>query len=306
MNGAALAELFERADAETNGAISLVDSHCHLDMEEFSGEVAETLKRARDAGVRRVLLAACDEASSFAVLKLAKSGDEGMFPGVEVWASAGVHPHEASAVSKGLPDELTDLSSNKLVAAIGETGLDFHYDNSPRLDQAEVFERHIVWAKRARKPLIIHLRNANVRSDGDAYREAGALMKKNSADDCGGVIHCFSGERGDAKSALDLGFYISFAGPVTYQKSETLREVARYVPLDRLLCETDSPYLAPQGKRGRRNEPAHVHFVYETISKARDIPLSDLARAVWENAENLFRFDAAKASHGQANLESRH
>jgi TatD DNase family protein len=259
-------------------------------MEEFEGDAAATLERARDAGVVRVILAACDEKSSLEVLKLAQSAIDGAFPGVEVWASAGVHPHEAASVAGGLPDELTALSSNKLIVAIGETGLDFHYDNSPRNEQAEVFERHIDWARRARKPLIVHLRNANDRSGGDAYREAIAIMKKSSACDCGGVIHCFSGEKSDARSALDLGFYISFAGPVTYPKAESLREAARYVPLDRLLCETDSPYLAPQGKRGGRNEPAFVRYIYEAISESRDIPVDDLARVVWENAENLFQF----------------
>jgi len=291
-------EKFDRAGApasltgqnEPAGPIKFLDSHCHLDMEEFEGDVAETLERARDAGVVRVLLAACDEASSIKVLKLAQSALDGAFPGVEVWASAGVHPHEASSVADELPNGLTALSSKELVVAIGETGLDFHYDNSSRSEQAEVFERHIDWARNARKPLIVHIRNANDRSRGDAYHEACAIMKKNSANDCGGVIHCFSGEKSDARSALDLGFYISFAGPVTYPKAEGLREAARYVPPDRLLCETDSPYLAPQGKRGKRNEPALVSYIYEAISEARGIMVEDLAMLVWSNAENLFRF----------------
>ena len=146
----------------------------------------------------------------------------------------------------------------------------------------------IEWAKRAKKPIIVHLRNAANRGEGDAYREACDIMKKNSAGEQGGVIHCFSGDRPDAKTALDLGFYISFAGPLTYPKSESLRDAAAYVPLDRILCETDSPYLAPQSRRGRRNEPAFVPEVYETLANIKKTGLERLAEAIWENGETLF------------------
>jgi TatD DNase family protein len=267
--------------------IKLFDSHCHLDMEEFSGETDEVLKRAGAAGVARVLLAACDEASSREVLKLAKLWKNAP-SGVEARASAGVHPHEAVHASGGLPKSLTDLSSDELVAAIGEMGLDFYYDNSPRKIQAEVFERQIYWAKDAGKPIITHIRNAANRAEGDAYREAMAIMRGAGADEPGGVIHCFSGDKKDARAALDLGFYISFAGPVTYPKADELREAAGYVPEDRLLCETDSPYLAPQSRRGRRNEPALVREVYEKLAETRDTPLERLAGIIWENGERLF------------------
>lgn len=265
--------------------IKLFDSHCHLDMEDFKGRVDEALKNAYDAGVRRVLLAACDEMSSYEAIRLAEKEKNGR---VKVWASAGVHPHDASGVAAGLPEELTDLSANTHVVAIGEMGLDFYYDNSPRKVQSEVFEWQIEWAKRAGKPIIVHLRNAEKRAYGDAYREAIAIMKKTDASACGGVIHCFSGEMDDARSALDMGFYISIAGPVTYPKAQSLRDVAAYVPLDRLLCETDSPYLAPQSRRGKRNEPALVREVYEKIAEVRKIPLEELAEAAWQNGDRLF------------------
>lgn len=265
--------------------IRLFDSHCHLDMEEFGGQVDEILKRAYDAGVRRVLLAACDERSSYEVLRIAqRNGDEG----VEIWAASGVHPHDASGVEAGLPDELTDLSSNARVVAIGEMGLDFYYDNSPRDTQVQVFAWQIEWARRAERPIIVHLRNAADRKEGDAYRDAIRIMREGHASDCGGVIHCFSGELADAKAALDLGFYISFAGPLTYPKAQELRDVAAYVPLDRILCETDSPYLAPQNHRGRRNEPAYVRYVYEKMAEVRKVPPEELAEALWENGERLF------------------
>lgn len=257
-------------------------------MKEFRGKFEETLSKAYDVGVRRVLLAACDEMSSYEVIRLAGAAESGEASGVEVWAAAGVHPHDASGVKDGLPEELTDLAANKHVVAIGEMGLDFYYDNSPRKTQVEVFERQIDWARRVKKPIIVHLRNAENRSAGDAYREAIGIMKRTAASDCGGVIHCFSGEIPDARAALDLGFYISFAGPITYPKAESLRKAAAYVPPDRILCETDSPYLAPQRMRGKRNEPALVCDVYEKIAEVRKTPLPDLAQTVWDNGSRLF------------------
>lgn len=270
---------------DLHNGIRLFDSHCHLDMKEFRGQLDAVLQNARDAGVRRVLLAACDEMSSYEVLRIAADAPE---LGVEIWTAAGVHPHDAHSVADGLPEELTDLSRNERVVAIGEMGLDFYYDNSPRKEQADVFAWQIDWARRAHKPIIVHLRNAERRPDGDAYREAMRIMKANGAEACGGVIHCFSGEVPDARAALDMGFYISFAGPVTYPKAAALREAAAYVPQDRLLCETDSPYLAPQSRRGRRNEPAMVREVYERVAEVRGMSLEKLAEIVWENGEQLF------------------
>lgn len=272
----------------TGVELGLFDSHCHLDMKDFQGKVDDVLSRAHEAGVRRILLAACDESSSYEVLAIAGRKDTGA-GGVELWNAAGVHPHEASGVSDGLPEGLTDLGLNPHIVAIGEIGLDYYYDHSPRDVQIRVFVEQIEWARNVAKPIIVHLRNAETRQAGDAYGEAMRILKAEEAEACGGVIHCFSGDRDDARSALDLGFYISFAGPLTYPKATTLREVAAYVPLDRLLCETDSPYLAPQSRRGRRNEPAYVREIYEKMAEVRNIPLPVLTEAIWENAERLFR-----------------
>jgi TatD DNase family protein len=268
-------------------------------MEEFKGEVDAVLARALDAGVNRLLLAACDEASSGAVLKLSGEKRE---TSPQIWASIGIHPHEAEEALKsdGVLERLAgllELPCAASVVAIGEMGLDFYYDNSPRTAQAEVFERQILMAKAVRKPIIVHLRNAANRSEGDAYREAVAIMKSAGADSGGGVIHCFSGERRDAKAALDMGFYISFAGPVTYPKADELRDAARYVPPDRILCETDSPYLAPQSRRGRRNEPSFVREVYERVADVRGLPVTEFAAAVWENGEKLFRVQPCESTH---------
>jgi TatD DNase family protein len=280
--------------------IKLFDSHCHLDAEEFREDFDLVLARAFEAGVARLLMAADSEVSSREVLKLAgkkseKNGQGEASPeSPEIWASIGIHPHEAEGALEGgdIPKgllSLLDMPEGNLIVAIGETGLDFFYDDSPRTAQAEAFERQILWAKSARKPVIVHIRNAANRSEGDAGREAMAIMRNCGADACGGVIHCFSGDKRDAKAALDMGFYISFAGPVTYPKADELRKTAAYVPLDRLLCETDSPYLAPQGRRGKRNEPAFVRDAYEKIAGVRNLPLEEFAAAVWENGERLFK-----------------
>jgi TatD DNase family protein len=267
-----------------NGEIRLFDSHCHLDMEEFSGDFDAVVSRAAEAGVRRALLAACDVRSSCQVIRIAR---EVKRPDIAFFASAGVHPHEADSLRGGLPRELEELADMSEVAAIGEIGLDYYYDNSPRDVQRDVFETQLEWAERAKKPILVHLRNASQRDAGDAYGEAMAAIK-NHPKLSGGVIHCFSGGVGDARRALDLGFYISFAGPVTYPKSSELREAAAYVPTDRILCETDSPYLAPQSKRGRRNEPALVREVYEKIADLRGTSLNEFAASAWENGERLF------------------
>ena len=268
--------------------LRLFDSHCHLDDRAFKGKLDLFLTRAADAGVRRVLVAACDEHSSFESLKMA-----GECSGVEIFAAAGVHPHEAKTVASGIPEELMDLSENPKIRAIGECGLDYYYDHSARDVQQRVFAEQIEWAKRAGKPLLVHLRNATDRRTGDAYSEAMTLLEKAHAEQCGGVIHCFSGDWTDAQRALALGFYISFAGPLTYPKSHELRAVAEKVPLDRILCETDCPYLAPQKYRGKQNEPAYVREVYEKIAELRGLSLADFSEAVWENGENLFNCSGA-------------
>jgi TatD DNase family protein len=260
----------------------LFDSHCHLDMEEFLGDVADVLLRARAAGVLRVMLAACDVPSSAAIVQLAGRHKESS---VELLASAGVHPHEAASAAKALP-ELESMSSRDEVSAIGEIGLDYYYDSSPRNIQRDVFRFQLELASAVKKPTLIHLRNSKERGSGDAYGDAMSIMKGYPG--LSGVIHCFSGNMDDARFALDMGFYISFAGPITYPKATELREAAVYVPLDMLLCETDSPYLAPQSNRGKRNEPALVRDIYAKIAEIRGISLEKLAETVWRNGETLF------------------
>ena len=275
---------------ERGRSMFLVDTHCHLNKEYYPDGLSEVFGNALKSDVKRLIFASADLASTREAVTLA----EKHHGAPEIWALAGVHPHEASSVSEGLPEELESLAMSNKVSAVGEIGLDFYYDNSPREMQREVFRSQIRLAKKINKPVVIHVRDSAKRSSGDANSEMLAILNEESADLIGGVIHCFSGDRQNAIDALEMGFYISFAGPVTYPKNKALREIAMdTVPLDRILCETDSPYLAPQQIRGRTNEPCHVRDVYELISMLKGMSLEEFAAAVKENGERLFGWGGA-------------
>lgn len=262
----------------------LVDTHCHLNREYYPDGLGDVFARAAENEVRRLVFASADVATSREAAALAGARrDE-----PEIYALAGVHPHEAEKVSPDYIAELEEVAKSERVCAIGEIGLDYFYDHSPREVQRRVFREQIGLAKRIGKPIAIHVRDAQERCAGDANGELLRILREEGAEETGGVIHCFSGHMEDAEAALALGFYISFAGPVTYPKNQALREVAMAVPLDRILCETDSPYLAPQGFRGKQNEPWHVRSVYEYLSMLKGLSLEDFALAVKENGERLF------------------
>ena len=260
--------------------LRLVDSHCHLAMEEFTSDLDELLARSARAGVERMLVVGSDEAGSADAVELVRNRGKG-----ELFAAVGIHPHESSSAFSGIPNSLKKMARSPEVVAVGETGLDFFYEHSPRDIQERVFAEHVALAKKVKKPLVVHVR--------DAYPEALEILKSEGAHECGGVIHCFSGSLEDALDAIDLGFFISFAGPLTYPKNAALRDVAAALPLDRLLCETDAPFLSPQPRRGRRNEPSWVAYVYQALAEAREISLEECARALWENASRLFRWNRA-------------
>lgn len=256
-----------------------------MDSETRAAALEELLVNAARHKVTRLLAVGFDIQSSSENVAIARQHAEGE---PQIWAATGIHPHNASSAERELPKELEVLLREKRVAALGEIGLDYFYDNSPREFQQRVFCAQIELAVKAGKPIITHIRDARERSEGDANAESLTLLRECHADRVGGVIHCFSGGMKDAEAALELGFYISFAGPVTYPRSEGLRRVAAAVPLDRLLCETDAPYLAPQPLRGKRNEPANVRFVYETIARERGMELEALAAAAAANCERVF------------------
>lgn len=255
----------------------LIDTHCHLDADRFDEDRAAVIARARAAGVRRMVTVGCDEENSRRALGLAATHDD-------VWATVGVHPHEAAAASQRFDDVLLELAGNERCVAIGECGLDFYYDHSPRERQREVFARQVAVARRVNKPLVIHVR--------DAWSECLDVLHAEGARDCGGVIHCFSGSLEDAKRSLELGFYLSIPGIVTFKSPGDLPEVVRMAPLDRLLVETDSPYLAPTPYRGKRNEPAYVLEVARKVAELRAMTLDDVIERTGANARTLFGLPA--------------
>ena len=252
----------------------LVDSHCHLDYLARDGDLDDVVVRARTAGVG-TLITICTKLSEFElVLDIAERYDN-------VFCSVGVHPHEAEPEGPRDPDRLIALAAHDKVVGIGETGLDYYYEHSPPARQIESFQAHIEAARRTGLPLIVHARDADddlIRVLRDAHRDGPFT----------GVIHCFTAGRALADAALDLGLYISIAGIVTFKKADDLRAVVREVPLARLLVETDSPYLAPVPKRGKRNEPAYVAHTAAAVAELKGVPFVLIAPATTENAFNLF------------------
>ncbi len=252
----------------------LFDSHCHVDDPKFADDIGEVLARMVEHGVTRYAVIGSDMASSRHAIDFAQS-HEGCY------AAVGIHPHEAKTYRDGDLDILTEWLKEDKVQAIGEIGLDYYYDLSPRDVQMDVCEKQMQLAYRLDVPVAYHIR--------DAHQDMIDLMKRQKGKLSGGIIHCFSGSWEIAKEYLKMGFYISFAGPVTFKKAPKLQEAAVNVPLDRLLIETDSPYLSPEPMRGRRNEPAHVRFVAERIAELRGVPVEELAAATTLNAINAYR-----------------
>lgn len=250
----------------------LVDSHCHLDFPELAAAIPQVLDRMRENGVGWALCAGVTLERLPAVLDLAHAH-------ANLFAAVGVHPDNEGGAE---PDEaqLVALAGDPKVVAIGETGLDYYRTEGDLEWQRRRFRTHISAARRSGKPLIIHTRA----SAADTLR----ILQEEKAADAGGVFHCFTEDADVARQALDLGFYISMSGIVTFKNAAKLKEVARTVPLDRLLVETDSPYLAPVPHRGKTNEPAYVRHVAEEVARLRGLPLQDLAAATTDNFFRLF------------------
>jgi TatD DNase family protein len=254
--------------------VVLTDSHCHIGMPQFDGDREAIVARARAAGVETMLVVGGmdDEDGHGRALRVA--GQLGL-P-----AAVGIHPHEARLATDAHYDELRQLAADRRLLAVGEAGLDYHYDYSPRDVQREVFRKQVRLARELRLPLIVHTREADA--------ETAAILEDEGAAEAGGVIHCFTGGHELAEGALALGFFLSFSGIVAFPRSETIQEVARTMPLDRLLVETDSPFLAPPPHRGRRNEPAFVVEVARRVAALRSAPLEQIAAASTANFDRLF------------------
>jgi TatD DNase family protein len=255
--------------------VVLVDSHCHVQGPEFDLDRDEVVARAREAGVAEiVLVGGVDEADG-----LRRALDAAARYGLPV--TAGVHPHEARIFDESVDDALRGLARECRIVAIGEIGLDYHYDHSPREAQREAFRRQLRLARQSGLPVVVHTREAD--------DETAAILEEEGAAEIGGVIHCFTGGPELARRALALGLYLSFSGIVTFPRAAAIQEVARSTPADRLLVETDAPYLAPPPHRGKRNEPAFVVEVARKVAELRGESLTALGAAVRDNHARLFR-----------------
>jgi TatD DNase family protein len=256
----------------------LFDTHCHLDAGSFPEGADAVISRANAAGVRTF---ACIGVGSLEHARAAVALAERR---VDVVATVGIHPHDASEATETLEAELGALAENPRVVAVGEIGLDFHYDHSPRETQKAVFRRAVALARRLKKPLVIHTRSAP--------DETLAILRDEGARDVGGIIHCFSEDRAFAAGALELGFYLSFSGILTFKNATAVHEVAAWAPEDRVLVETDSPYLAPVPLRGKKCEPAFVKHTAARLAELRGSDLDRIAALTTANAARVFGLPA--------------
>ncbi len=252
----------------------LIDSHCHLDFPDFAGELDAVVARAQAAGIARIVTISTRVKRHAEVLAIAER-----FP--DVFCSVGTHPHNAHEELDVTADELIARSRHPKVVAVGEAGLDYHYDHSPRDAQERGFRNHIAAARATRLPLVIHSRSA----DDDMAR---ILEEETGKGAFPAVLHCFTGTRELAERAIALGLFISFTGILTFKKSDELRAIARDLPADRILVETDAPYLAPGRYRGKRNEPAYVVETARVLAQCRGVDAGEIARQTTENFFRLF------------------
>ncbi len=259
--------------------MEIIDSHAHLEFPQFDQDRAEMLARARAAGVTTLLAIGSGTGPQRlnAAIPFAEEYDW-------IYATVGIHPHEAKDATEEHFARLDELANHPKVIGWGEMGLDYHYDHSPRDVQQKVFRRQLVQAQTAKLPIIIHCR--------EAWQDCLEIMDQDwRSTGLGGIFHCFSGTLEEARRGLDMGFMISFAGNVTYAKMQHLRDVARELPLDRILTETDSPFLPPQGYRGKRNEPAYVVAVAKALASVRDLSHDEFAAITARNFRRFFRLD---------------
>lgn len=255
----------------------LFDSHAHLNDSQFEGEREEVIRRAREEyGVSRILNVGFDRETIQDTLKLAGSYDF-------IYAAVGWHPVDAIDCTEEDLDWIEELTDHPKVVALGEMGLDYHWDKSPKGIQESVFRQQIRLARELNLPIIIHNREA----DEDVVR----LLREEKAEEVGGVMHCFGGDWEMAQECLDMNFMIGLGGPVTFKNARQPKEIAKRVPIDRLLVETDCPYLAPHPNRGKRNETGYVRLVAEKIAELREMPLEELARHTYQNANRLFQIE---------------
>jgi TatD DNase family protein len=259
--------------------LNIVDTHAHLDMSHFDKDREDVIARAKDAGVKRIVTIGIDLKSNLKAIQLAEK-----YP--EVQAAVGIHPQESTGIQKKHIDQLAQMSKHSRVVGIGETGLDYFHNNAPREDQLHAFEWQLELAQTRGLPVIIHSRQALeetrviLRNWSSAYKLPVAKPR--------GVIHCFGGDLATALEYIEMGFYISIGGYIGYPSSAPLREAVAGIPVDKLVIETDCPFLPPQKFRGKRNEPAYTAITAGILAEIKHMPLEDLASRTTQNAEILF------------------
>jgi TatD DNase family protein len=251
----------------------LFDTHVHLNAEQFNEDVEEVIERAKEAGVEYMVVVGFDRPTINRALELVEKYDF-------LYASVGWHPVDAIDMEEEDLQWIEELASHPKVVAIGEMGLDYHWDKSPKSVQQEVFRKQIQLAKRVKLPIVIHNR--------EATQDIVDILREESAQEVGGIMHCFSGSAEVAQQCIDMNFYISLGGPVTFKNAKKPKEVAKEIPLDNMLVETDCPFLAPHPYRGKRNEPAYVRLVAQQIAEIKEISVEEVEEITTKNAKRLF------------------
>ncbi len=257
----------------------LIDTHCHLDFKDFNGDRNDVLKRARDMGIAYIINVGSSMEGTTRSIQIAGDNDF-------IYAAIGIHPHEADSVSENDIRLFAGFLNKPKVVAVGEIGLDYYRNISSRENQKKLFVSLLKTAKAAKLPLITHNR--------EAHADTIDILKNIMGDSVRGVMHCFSGDEAVLKTCLGMGFFISFTCNITYKNAARLREIAKLVPMDRLLIETDAPFLAPQDFRGKRNEPMHVRYAAEEVAKIKGLSFNEVAKVTTENAARLFKLKITK------------
>jgi TatD DNase family protein len=252
----------------------LVDTHVHLNARQYKEDLDVVIQRAYEAGVSRMVVVGFDEETIRLAVEITEAYDH-------IYATVGWHPVDAIKYKDEHLQWIEELAKRPKVVALGEMGLDYHWDTSPKEVQEEVFRKQIRLAKRIKLPIIIHNREATQ----DVIR----ILREEEAAEVGGIMHCYNGTAAELESCLKMGFYISLGGPVTFKNAHEVKEIAKIIPLERLLIETDAPYLAPHPYRGKRNEPAYIKLVAEEIARLRGMEFDMLAKVTTENALRFFK-----------------
>ncbi|MFP3841376.1 TatD family hydrolase [Bacillus safensis] len=254
----------------------LFDTHAHLNAEQYKEDLEQVIERAKSEKVEKIVVVGFDRPTITRAMELIEEYDF-------IYAAIGWHPVDAIDMTDEDLAWIKDLSQHEKVVAIGEMGLDYYWDKSPKDVQKEVFRRQIALAKEVNLPIVIHNR--------DATEDVVMILKEEGAAEVGGIMHCFTGSLETAKACMDMNFYISFGGPVTFKNAKKPKEVVKEIPNDRLLIETDCPYLTPVPFRGKRNEPSYVKYIAEQIAELREISFEELAELTTKNAKKVFRIN---------------